>query len=871
MGTITINGKKVEFTDEKNVLTIIRKAGFEVPTLCYQPELSIFGACRLCMVEDDRGRFFASCSEEPRDGMVIYTHTERLRKNRKLIVELLLAAHCRDCTTCDKHGRCKLQKLAYQLGINNVRFENHREIQPVDFSSPAIVRDPNKCILCGCCVRACSELQGIGVLAFAHRGTDAAVTTAFDRKMAMTNCVSCGQCRVVCPTGALTIHHNMTDVWQALGDKNTRVVAQIAPAVRVAIGEAFGLPKGENSMGKVVAALHRMGFDEVFDTAYTADLTIMEESAEFLERVKAGANLPLMTSCCPAWVKFVENEYPEFKENISTCRSPQAMFSAILKDYYRDEANAKGKKTVVVSVMPCTAKKMEAERKESYTHEEKDTDYVLTTTELIRMIDAHGINFEALPSESCDMPFGIGSGGGVIFGATGGVMEAHTLPKEYVVSDPACAINELLTLEQIGKFDAWEKTGVIPNSQLDYYKHNACPSCGACSFMGTASTMQIMAEALGLMLPGTALMPATAPELKQAAYDAGVQVMKLVAEGIKAKDIVTMKSFENAIMVHAAISGSTNATMHLPAIAHEFGFEIDADTFDRMHRGAHYLLNIRPSGDWPAQYFYYAGGVPRVMEEIKSMLHLDVMTVTGKTLGENLEELKKNGFYEHCDEILQEKTKGLGIKVTREDIIHSFDNAKGTDGSIAILKGNLAPEGSVIKHTACPKNMFHATLRARPFDSEEECISAVLNKQVQPGDAIFIRYEGPRGSGMPEMFYTGEAICADPKLASSVALITDGRFSGASRGPVIGHVSPEAAVGGPIALVEEGDLIRIDVPNRQLAIVGVNGEEKPPEEMEAILAKRRANWKPKAPKYTKGLLKLYSQHAVSPMKGAYME
>ncbi len=463
MGTITINGKKVEFTDEKNVLTIIRKAGFEVPTLCYQPELSIFGACRLCMVEDDRGRFFASCSEEPRDGMVIYTHTERLRKNRKLIVELLLAAHCRDCTTCDKHGRCKLQKLAYQLGINNVRFENHREIQPVDFSSPAIVRDPNKCILCGCCVRACSELQGIGVLAFAHRGTDATVTTAFDRKMAMTNCVSCGQCRVVCPTGALTIHHNMTDVWQALGDKNTRVVAQIAPAVRVAIGEAFGLPKGENSMGKVVAALHRMGFDEVFDTAYTADLTIMEESAEFLERVKAGANLPLMTSCCPAWVKFVENEYPEFKENISTCRSPQAMFSAILKDYYRDEANAKGKKTVVVSVMPCTAKKMEAERKESYTHEEKDTDYVLTTTELIRMIDAHGINFEALPSESCDMPFGIGSGGGEIFGATGGVTEA-VLRRLIEGHDPA-------TLRAIAECGARGDEGIkefsVPYNGLD--------------------------------------------------------------------------------------------------------------------------------------------------------------------------------------------------------------------------------------------------------------------------------------------------------------------------------------------------------------------------------------------------------------------
>ena len=454
---------------------------------------------------------------------------------------------------------------------------------------------------------------------------------------------------------------------------------------------------------------------------------------------------------------------------------------------------------------------------------------------------------------------------------TGGVMEAHMLPKEYTVNDPACKINELLTLEQIGKFDAWEKTGVISEKQLDYYKHHACPSCGACSFMGTASTMQIMAEALGLMLPGTALMPATAPELKQAAYDAGVQLMKLVKSGIRAKDIVTRKSFENAIMVHAAISGSTNATMHLPAIAHEFGIEIDADTFDQMHRGAHYLLNIRPSGDWPAQYFYYAGGVPRVMEEISSMLHLDVLTVTGKTLGENLDALKHSGFYEHCDELLQRQARTLKRSIQRTDIIRSFDHAKGTDGSIAILKGNLAPEGSVIKHTACPKSMFQATLRARPFDSEEACIQAVLNGQVQPGDAIFIRYEGPRGSGMPEMFYTGEAICANPELASSVALITDGRFSGASRGPVIGHVSPEAAAGGPIALVEDGDLIRIDIPARELSIIGVKGEPKTPEKMEQILTERRARWQPKAPKYTTGLLKLYAQHAVSPMKGAYME
>ena len=434
-----------------------------------------------------------------------------------------------------------------------------------------------------------------------------------------------------------------------------------------------------------------------------------------------------------------------------------------------------------------------------------------------------------------------------------------------------CAINELLTLEQIGKFDAWEKTGVISGQQLRYYKHNACPSCGACSFMGTASTMQIMTEALGLMLPGTALMPATAPELKKAAYDAGVQLLKLVERGIRAQDIVTKESFENAVMVHAAISGSTNATMHLPAIAHEFGIEIDADTFDRMHRGAHYLLNIRPSGDWPAQYFYYAGGVPRVMEEIRSMLHLGAMTVTGKTLGENLDALKKSGFYEHCDELLREKTAHLSRRPPRTDIIRTFENAKGTDGSIAILKGNLAPEGCVIKHTACPKEMFQVTLRAKPYDSEEACIAAVLHGDVRPGDAVFIRYEGPRGSGMPEMFYTGEAICADPALASSVALITDGRFSGASRGPVIGHVSPEAAVGGPIALVEEGDLIRIDVPGRVLAIVGVKGEEKTPGEIDAILAARRARWQAKPPKYKKGLLKRYAEHAVSPMKGAYME
>ncbi len=424
MGTITINGKKVEFTDEKNVLTIIRKAGIDMPTLCYHSELSTFGACRLCTVENDRGQCFASCSEEPRDGMVIYTHTERLRRHRKLIIELLLAAHCRDCTTCMKSGECVLQDLAHKMGVREVRFQDYKEVKPVDYSSPSIVRDPNKCILCGNCVRVCSEIQGVGVLGFAHRGTDAEVTPAFNKKLSQTACVSCGQCRVYCPTGALTIRTHLDEVYAALGDPNTRVIAQIAPAVRVAVGDAFGLPNGENAMGKTVAALHAMGFDEVFDTSYSADLTVMEESAEFLDRVRNGGKLPLLTSCCPAWVKFVDNEFPEMKENVSTCRSPQGMFSAVIKEYYRDPAHSEGKKTFVVSIMPCTAKKMEAVRPNSFTHGEQDTDIVLTTTELTRMIKNFGIAFDKIEPEACDMPFGLSSGGGVIFGVTGGVTEA---------------------------------------------------------------------------------------------------------------------------------------------------------------------------------------------------------------------------------------------------------------------------------------------------------------------------------------------------------------------------------------------------------------------------------------------------------------
>ncbi len=431
---------------------------------------------------------------------------------------------------------------------------------------------------------------------------------------------------------------------------------------------------------------------------------------------------------------------------------------------------------------------------------------------------------------------------------------------------------DMLTLEQLGMYSARYQRGEIGQEELAWAKENACPSCGACSFIGTASTMQIMAEALGLALPGSALMPATSPDLLTFAREAGRRAVEIAGiDEMRPSAIVTMDSFENAILVHAAVSGSTNCLLHIPAIAHELGIKVTGDTFDRLHRNAKYLLDVRPAGRWPAECFYYAGGVPAIMEEIKDRLHLDAMTVTGKTLGENLEALKASGFYGRCQQWLQGFNARYGCAIRKEDIIRPHSQAIGTDGSIAVLRGNLAPEGAVIKHTACPKEMFRAVLRAKPFDSEEECLDAVLKHKVEKGDAVFIRYEGPKGSGMPEMFYTSEAISSDQELGRSIALITDGRFSGASTGPVIGHCSPEAADGGPIALVEEGDLICIDVLERKLAIVGIHGERKTEEEIQAVLKERKKAWKPREARYKRGVLRLFGEHAVSPMRGAYLD
>jgi NADH-quinone oxidoreductase subunit G len=405
-------------------LEVVRKAGINLPTFCYHSELSIYGACRMCIVEDTNGKIFASCSEIPKDGMEIFTNTDRIQKHRKTILELLLAQHDRDCTACERTGQCQLQELAIRFGIKEIRFNELVDKLPIDKSSLSIVRNPNKCILCGDCVRVCEEVQGVGALSFAYRGSKMMVAPAFNRNIAEVTCVNCGQCRTVCPTGAITINNENYKVWKVLHDKNKRVVAQIAPAVRVALGEEFGLNPGDITVGKIVAALKTLGVDEVYDTSFGADMTVIEEGNEFVTKLTEGNKLPLFTSCCPAWVKFAENNFPDMVDNISTCKSPQQMFGSVLKEYYKEKDKEEGKETIILSVMPCTAKKAEAAREEFEHDGIRDVDIVITTQELAFLIKEAGIMFDQLEEESFDMPFGLVSGSGVIFGSTGGVTEA---------------------------------------------------------------------------------------------------------------------------------------------------------------------------------------------------------------------------------------------------------------------------------------------------------------------------------------------------------------------------------------------------------------------------------------------------------------
>jgi dihydroxy-acid dehydratase len=415
----------------------------------------------------------------------------------------------------------------------------------------------------------------------------------------------------------------------------------------------------------------------------------------------------------------------------------------------------------------------------------------------------------------------------------------------------------------VGETATQMRQGQDVSQQIRDYTLSACPGFGACQFMGTASTMQCMSEALGMTLPGAALTPASLFDIRRTARRTGEQVMTLIHKGIKPADILTPAAFENAIRVHAAISGSTNALIHLPAIAHQLGIKVDETLFDRINRETPYLGNIQPSGKYLSELFWYAGGIPRVQIELRDMLDLNVMTATGKTLGENLAEMEKEGFFRRGEGYL------ANYHLKPEDVI--LPRGKSKDfGSIAVLKGNLATQGAVIKFSAVAPDMLVHQGPAKVFDREEDALDAILSGGVEPGSVIILRYEGPRGSGMPEILATTEALVTVPAL-SNTAIVTDGRFSGATRGPCIGHVSPEASRGGPIALIADGDLISIDIPNRTLAVIGCDGKQMSPEQVSARLSDRKKNWRLPDLKHTEGVLKRYARRAASAMKGAYLE
>ncbi len=450
MSTLFINGKECEFTDEPNLLEVIRKAGFDVPTFCYRPDLKPFGSCRMCVVEVEypNGRVMvnSSCTMPPEAGIKVSTNSARVRKIRKTVLELLLANHDRECTTCDKSGNCDLQKYSEEYGIREIRFPKLKaeKMQPIDDYNPSIKRDPNKCILCGACVRACQEFQGHAVLGFANRGSKTVVQPLNGKHLSEVDCVFCGQCQAVCPTGALTIKTNTEEVWDVINDKSKKVVVQVAPAVRVAIGEMFNLPAGQNSIGKIYSALRKIGFDLIFDTNFSADLTIIEEATEFIGRLSNKGTLPLFTSCCPAWVRYLETQHPDMLGHLSTCKSPQGMLSPVMKELLPKYHEGFTKEnTVVVSIMPCTAKKYEAKREQLMRDGKYETDYVLTTKEFGRMIKEAGIDFNELEDEKADSPFGEYSGAATIFGASGGVAEAAARTAYYYVTGENIADNDI--------------------------------------------------------------------------------------------------------------------------------------------------------------------------------------------------------------------------------------------------------------------------------------------------------------------------------------------------------------------------------------------------------------------------------------------
>jgi dihydroxy-acid dehydratase len=422
---------------------------------------------------------------------------------------------------------------------------------------------------------------------------------------------------------------------------------------------------------------------------------------------------------------------------------------------------------------------------------------------------------------------------------------------------------DYVTSDEMWEMGAEVERGELPRQDLELAQRGACPTCGACQFMGSASTGQVLAEALGLALPGSALTPAPLTKLLRYARATGKQLVTLIEENLTARRILTRDAFENAIILHAATGGSTNALLHLPVVAREAGVDVGIDDFDRIHRRVPVVANVKTTGRYPVEYFWYAGGVPAVMLELREMLHLDCLTVTGKTLGQNLDEIEQSPFF------LAERLGYLkNVKVDRKDIIRPRGDPFGTDGGVAILYGNLAPGGAMVKAFSVASEMRVHTGRARVFDFEEEAVHALVGRKITPGDVLVIRYEGPRANGMPEMYYAAAILSADPVLSTTTAIVTDGRYSGAMRGPCIGHVAPEALEGGPIAVVEEGDLIEINIPERRLAVVGTSGEHKPPDVIDTTLAGRREIWKPPRPRHDTGILALYERVARGAAEGA---
>jgi len=425
MVTLTINGEQVTVPSRMSIMDAAKKVHINIPHLCYLEGLEPYGTCRICVVEvDGERRLVPSCMREVTEGMNIYTHSARVRRARRMIVELLLSNHITDCPTCERNQNCELVKLAYELGIKEARFEGEKPLFELDKTSPAVIRDLNKCILCGRCIRVCHEVQTVSVIGFTNRGPDTKVGTVLENGLGNVECVNCGQCIQVCPVDALKEKSSVDEVWAVISDPEKHVVVQEAPAIRSTLGEELGLPAGTLVAGKMHAVLRKLGFDTVFETNFCADLTIMEEAHEFVKRIKEGGILPQLNSCCPAWIKFMEHFYPDLIENVSSCKSPQQMFGSLVKTYYAKETGIAPEKIVSVSVMPCTAKKFEATRPEMRDSGFQDVDHVLTTRELVQMIKEAGIDFASLPDEPADPLMGPYSGAATIFGVTGGVMEA---------------------------------------------------------------------------------------------------------------------------------------------------------------------------------------------------------------------------------------------------------------------------------------------------------------------------------------------------------------------------------------------------------------------------------------------------------------